>query len=84
MSLRIVVANTFYGTQNKSEPKPRRRAPETIRPKAPSILSRLTYLFRPKPGLGAMWRHDRQSAGRQQIGKRERVIKVLTDCVRVV
>ena len=84
MSSRIIVANTFYGMQNKPEPKPRRRTLETIRPKAPSILSRLTYLSRPKPGLGVMWRHERRSAGRQQIGKRERIMKALTDCVTAV
>ena len=66
------------------EPKPRRRAPEAIRPKSPSILSRLTHFFRPKPGLGVLWKHERQKARRQQFGKRERIMKALTDCVTAV
>ena len=31
-----------------------------------------------------MWRHERQKARRQQIGKRERIMKALTDCVTAV
>ena len=31
-----------------------------------------------------MWRHERQRARRQQIGKRERIMKALTDCVTAV